>query len=241
MLASLLPGLRDVRVPLTVGYLWLYVGWLLLAGNQPDHRPVGDGLVARTYDLLDALGPAAGIAALSFAAYVLGALLAVSTENRLAERLLGSAYRFSADARQTAEEYPWLLKREGEAAFEHMRGLPPPQFDKADSEAHQLSQAGVAVLRPRLLVANQQLYGEYDRLASEAAFRLNLVAPLTVLTVVAGFGITSWALVGLVGPVVLGVQGMVRLTLAKSVIQRAVLSGVIVHPLTAWTSPGDAG
>jgi hypothetical protein len=29
MLSSILPGLRDVRVPLTAGYLWLLGLWLL--------------------------------------------------------------------------------------------------------------------------------------------------------------------------------------------------------------------
>jgi hypothetical protein len=35
MLASLLPGLRDLRAPLAAGYLWLAAGWLYFAPLLP--------------------------------------------------------------------------------------------------------------------------------------------------------------------------------------------------------------
>jgi hypothetical protein len=35
MLASLLPGLRDLRAPVVTGYIWLIVLWLLLEDHVP--------------------------------------------------------------------------------------------------------------------------------------------------------------------------------------------------------------
>jgi hypothetical protein len=74
MLASLLPGLRDVRTPLTIGYLWLTFAWIVWGDHLPDGRPSGNGPIARLYDLSDFLGNGAVIAAISFSAYVLGAV-----------------------------------------------------------------------------------------------------------------------------------------------------------------------
>jgi hypothetical protein len=75
MLASLLPGLRDVRTPLTVGYLWLFILWLWFADKWPSERPRDDGAIARIFDVQTLLGSSVMIAALSFVAYVLGSLL----------------------------------------------------------------------------------------------------------------------------------------------------------------------
>jgi hypothetical protein len=77
MLASLLPGLRDVRTPLTVGYLWLLTAWLVFGEQLPKSRASGNGLVAQLFDLGGLLGKAAPIAALSFTAYLLGAILTI--------------------------------------------------------------------------------------------------------------------------------------------------------------------
>lgn len=67
MLASLLPGLRELRAPLAAGYLWLVVGWLLLhdrIGTGSDTSASVDALVR----LKDEMGPGALVAALTFVA-----------------------------------------------------------------------------------------------------------------------------------------------------------------------------
>jgi hypothetical protein len=73
-LASLLPGLRDLRAPLAAGYLWLLTVWLALAEHVPDRDEATTGLFSSVYrldDLVTAIG--LGVA-LSFVAYVLGML-----------------------------------------------------------------------------------------------------------------------------------------------------------------------
>jgi hypothetical protein len=72
-ITQLLPGLRDVRGPLIAGYLWLFAGWLLLAGHLPDRDAAG--VYTRSFEVGDALGRAGLAAAASIAAYLLGSLL----------------------------------------------------------------------------------------------------------------------------------------------------------------------
>ena len=80
MLASLLPGLREVRTPLAIGYLWLAVAWVTWGDRIPTHRPTDEGLIARLFDLSDLLGNTTLLAGLSFAAYIVGALLTIPVE-----------------------------------------------------------------------------------------------------------------------------------------------------------------
>jgi hypothetical protein len=74
VLASLLPGLREVRAPLAAGYLWIAVAWVLFEPVIPE-RDEAEGVVASFYragDLPSFLG--IGVVVLSFAAYLLGEL-----------------------------------------------------------------------------------------------------------------------------------------------------------------------
>jgi hypothetical protein len=73
MLATLLPGLRDVRVPLATGFLWLTFAWLSLARAIPDVTQ-STGLLYEINRAFTALGSAALIAALSFTAYIVGVM-----------------------------------------------------------------------------------------------------------------------------------------------------------------------
>jgi hypothetical protein len=70
MLASLLPGLRELRAPLAAGYLWLVTGWLVLRDRVDTDSQAVQGLL----DLRDVTSTAGYIAALSFIAFMLGAL-----------------------------------------------------------------------------------------------------------------------------------------------------------------------
>lgn len=60
ILASALPGARDLRAPLIAGYLWLLVAWLLVEPHV--HRASASGPVASAFDLGAPLGKV-GIAA----------------------------------------------------------------------------------------------------------------------------------------------------------------------------------
>ena len=75
MLASLLPGLRDLRTPLAAGYLWMVGLWLLLHNKVPmsvAEAPAGP--IKSLYEIGSLLGQAVILAALSFIAYLLGSM-----------------------------------------------------------------------------------------------------------------------------------------------------------------------
>lgn len=82
MLASLLPGLREVRTPLATGYLWLLVLWLLFQRNVPRSKEEVVGPIASIYELGLLVGAPVALAAASFAAYLLGSVLVASRSGR---------------------------------------------------------------------------------------------------------------------------------------------------------------
>lgn len=80
MLASLMPGFRDLRVPLSSGLLLVAASWILLGQFVPT-REQATGLVEQTYVLMQALGAPALLASLTFVSYVLGILAVYITAN----------------------------------------------------------------------------------------------------------------------------------------------------------------
>ncbi len=79
MLASLLPGLRELRTPLAVGYLWLAFIYLHVAsaGSIPP-RSDASGVWLAIYQLLGFGGKGVALAVATFVAYVLGSLLPIT-------------------------------------------------------------------------------------------------------------------------------------------------------------------
>jgi hypothetical protein len=73
MLTSLLPGLRELRAPLAAGYLWLITAWVALASRIPTTE-AASGILKDIYRLGQAVGKPGVIAAVTFAAYVIGIL-----------------------------------------------------------------------------------------------------------------------------------------------------------------------
>ncbi|MBA2811459.1 hypothetical protein E0500_029965 [Streptomyces sp. KM273126] len=71
MLANLLPGVRELRTPLTVGYLWLISIWLWFHDVLPQ-RTAAHGAIGDLFDLVGVLPSASFLAALTFIAYFLG-------------------------------------------------------------------------------------------------------------------------------------------------------------------------
>jgi hypothetical protein len=74
MLTNLLPGLRDLRAPLSAGYLWLAAGWLYFSPQLPDSVNDAQGVLKDIYRVIQASGPVAVAAGLTFAAYIIGIL-----------------------------------------------------------------------------------------------------------------------------------------------------------------------
>jgi hypothetical protein len=69
MLTSILPGIRDLRAPLTAGYLWLLAAWIAFGDHLPRARPAsGDKPVQAAFDLAGFFGKGAVVAAITFTA-----------------------------------------------------------------------------------------------------------------------------------------------------------------------------
>jgi hypothetical protein len=83
MLASLLPGLRDLRTPLATGYLWLIAIWLLLHDRLPKTVDQATGPIRSLYQLGALAGTTASLAAVSFLAYILGSMLLLNLSSHL--------------------------------------------------------------------------------------------------------------------------------------------------------------
>ena len=76
MFTSLLPGFREVRTPLVTGYLYLLWAWMVW-GDGIDFAAHPGGFLGRVYGLAGASGAASTLAAISFAAYLLGSLFEI--------------------------------------------------------------------------------------------------------------------------------------------------------------------
>jgi hypothetical protein len=85
VLASLLPGLREIRAPLAAGYLWLVVAWLVFQ-DRVETGAAASGSVDALLTLKDELGTGGLTAAATFVAYLVGALWQPVAE-RVAELL----------------------------------------------------------------------------------------------------------------------------------------------------------
>lgn len=72
MLASLLPGIRELRAPLAAGYIWLAFLYIIL--GTPETAADFPGPVESLVKEVDRLGTAATAAALSFVAYLIGSI-----------------------------------------------------------------------------------------------------------------------------------------------------------------------
>lgn len=229
MLASLLPGLRDVRTPLTVGYLWLATFWLIFLPSIPLTEPGDDGVVKRLFTMGQSVGIGAALAAASFAAYLLGSVLTVSVENTGAGRLLTalSPYFITPTGQNALKLYASFLREDV------LRGFEGRLLDDIEPRQLALSEVGTpsTEFRARLLIANSAVFGEYDRLMSEAEFRLNVSPPILVLAVYCALSFSgSWLALVLV-VIALLVQGTSKLAQSVVVLQRAVTTGVITHPM----------
>jgi hypothetical protein len=199
------------------------------------------------FELGSLVGKPATLAAISFLAYVIGMLLSQPTAywvGDLVRLIPGSS---SSEARRTDDELQHYIKRRAEQLAEleyDSIGVDEPGRRVRDPDALNSmlitalatfgdSGAGnSSALRPRLLVAEKEVYGEYDRLAAEAAFRINVTLPILLLGLTLAASTSWWWSIAALGvSMVLFRQGTRRLVESDSVIQRSVLNGIVVHPI----------
>ncbi|WP_163632324.1 hypothetical protein [Microbacterium sp. B35-04] len=135
MLTSLLPGLRDLRVPLAAGFLWLVVLWLCVYPAIPTQLEAS-GLIAQIYRLFGAFGSAALITVVTFVAYLVG-ILVVRPTSSVVQLAVKSIQRVSGRRTRSMRDRAY-----GETAELLERGRrigPPPLSPSSQVEAEQLA------------------------------------------------------------------------------------------------------
>ena len=113
-LANLLPGLRELRAPLAAGYIALLAAFLFAGGEFTTQDQATDGPLKAFFDVSDAIGKAGALAALTFIAYIVGALiadLARATFNRFGRTISSSGRRTLTELARS-----WCVRAEREAA-----------------------------------------------------------------------------------------------------------------------------
>jgi hypothetical protein len=221
MLAGLLPGLRQVRTPLAVGYLWLLNLWLLLADYLP--RKAAGGVVGQIFELGGLPGKGVVLAALTFIAYLIGSSLNVLSPTLVLMRILSLRVR-------GAIIFPGTLPVSFTRAYSDLRrrqSIPDPISNRDVREIVKEVFSERHDLITKLLIADKELYSEYDRLESEADFRRNIAIPLAVLFVIMAMRLNPLWWFGLVSVIMVFWQGTTRQFEALAVLLRAILLGKI--------------
>jgi hypothetical protein len=252
LLASALPGFRDLRAPLTAGYLWLLLLWIWL---RPDLaiRPSNE-IAGAVYDLGKAVGPIWVGLGVSLAAYLIGSVS--QSLSPALEEAISRVWRASfVPLLRLGPKIKWLPMQ-----FTTLPQLPTAKYwdqavevtaklnipEGADSDAEQQAYKDAeALIRyesdvasdqldrdislPATLLLGQQpqLFTEADRLKAESQFRLAVVPPLTAITIAASLSQSPWWLVGLLPVFILLWQGNTRNREYRVLMYGAIERGIV--------------
>lgn len=229
ILASALPGFRDLRAPLTAGYLWLVLLWLVL---KPDiaTRPKNE-IAGAVWDLGHTVGPIwVGLAA-GITAYLIGAVSQVISPvlNWMLETTWDKIYGHYEMQQLQGKRLPRPFvnyhrdpvdKYDLEAAAKFSNNPPRDEegeyidTDATVGQRGYQARRGVAQeisLPATLLLGKEpQLYTEADRLKAESQFRLAIVPPLTAILAFVAYSVSWWWLIGLLPILIILWQSHVR-------------------------------
>ncbi|MFG2969896.1 hypothetical protein ACGFZS_42155 [Streptomyces sp. NPDC048288] len=221
--------------------------WLIMERRVPT-REQAHGVWASLYRLGGLLGPTGALASAAFAAYLIGAMLMVRVATVNVQ-----------EARKTA----WLRNmqtafrpRVSRLAFDDLihflqaqgRVLVPTPEEARDPRQEQ-SQRGLVnlvardvlgetrQLRIKLLIANYDLFNEYDRAVGEAEFRKNVAYSLIGLAAALSWLYSPWWALMLVVSFRLYVAGVGSERIANDVIIEAVVAGLL-EPATLTGAAG---
>jgi hypothetical protein len=244
VLASLLPGLRQLRTPLAIGYLWLLNLWLLFADDLP--RKPTDGLVGNVFELAGFLGDAILLAAISFGAFIIGSISLLAPNSLFAVNVFVNSLPrlpFRALPASFLVAVSDLWQRQGLQGIRWSETLSLKERRERDSDIRSTVRELIiqrSDLRAKLLTTDIELYSEYDRLEAEADFRLNISVPLAVLCGILAYEVNPVWLLGLAPVAVLFWRGTTRAFDAVTVLIRAILVGKIEASETpAITDPAS--
>ena len=212
ILASALPGFRDLRAPLIAGYLWLVFVWIWI---KPDiHKRPTNEVAAAVYDLAKDVGPIWIGLGVGVAAYLIGAvsqalspIIGHKVWPIILHKMLSAvcprlAENIAIPGSDLVRQYEEDAKRKASVTEvrEHVsvacRGL--------DKELE---------LPATLLLGKEpdpQLFSEADRLQAERELRLAVVPPLLFIAVFLGWNQSCWWWWALIAVAVLLWQGHSR-------------------------------
>jgi hypothetical protein len=238
MLSNLLPGIREVRAPFVAGFITLVALYLFL--DEQIAILTGPSATDNGIETVrNLLGLSGRLAVAGIIAYLVGALVMQAMKQikyRTAYRLdswISKKYNISEYARKPRKD--WSLTARLVIPFSRTslaRLLSKCDFDRDLTNVVQfeIRRSG----GKRLLVANKDLYLEYDRLQAEAELRRAVAWPGLVL-LVALIGSLSWplwaALTGIAISLIillgLGVDARMINLQANSMYAHAVADGIV--------------
>ncbi|MEV0548116.1 hypothetical protein AB0H98_14995 [Nocardia salmonicida] len=240
ILASALPGFRDLRAPLTAGYMWVVFTWLVTTPSTKE-RPSGKTLGA-AYDLATSVGPIWIAIAVSSMAYLVGAASQMLSDVlrgvlvALAVKLDRSPLARKSNPQssvKTIDKIRRNLDDELDAASDRVPDSYGHLANAIRSHAEDASRA--AELEPdvpaMLLVDHEpQLYSEVDRLRAEGELRLAAVPPLAAIVVQFAVAQSWWYLLLLLIPAALAYQGSLRVSDSQWLVEMSIAVGRIDSP-----------
>jgi hypothetical protein len=245
VLGILLPGVREIRASLVAGTLLLASAYLLLFDSADSvfaHDSVSPGLRS-IYDLFGRTGL---LVAGGVGAYLVGTVLSRLMNRRVRLWQVDLVPRIVASSYLSAPTKPRLLavrapfSRPSLARIVRLcqaRGVP------AGTVLGEIVLSG----GKRLLAANRDLYSDYDRLQSEAEFRLAIVLPALLLAITVALQVPgslvvevgAIALACTMGASVVG-DALAILRESHSMYAHMVADGVISTPTLDAVTPADS-
>jgi hypothetical protein len=248
VLASLLPGLRELRTPLAIGYLYALALYLFFHDSIPTTAEAS-GHLKPLYDVVHWLGKPAALAAGAFLAYLVGSVLEVPAA-QVSHWFRAALSKRPHLARQRANRRDYL-----DSSLTHTLGrwdLTPdaaqslgqycgtrirrtltqtsPNLEERSELAIRHLVEDLPQLRTRLYTASKDMYGEFDRLSAEADFRVNVgLAGILLSCAMAVQVHFLWALL-LVPMRFLGSRGLAKLREANDWLAQAIVTELVKSP-----------
>lgn len=223
------PAFRDLRAPITAGYMWLVFAWLVI--NPDLNRPPTTGVAGSIYDLLNRGGRIWVAIATGVVAYFIGSVSQeFSKIMRIAWDEFGPEFGSNRFTIRPDEQLERALHR-GQQTI--TLAYPPEETGKAferrirnRSEEARVEADRELDLPATLLVGDQtELFAEVDRLRAEGELRMAVVPPLIGLLIFLVLESSFWWLSMIPIIVILFVQGVQRELDSKKSIADAIRIG----------------
>ncbi|MGW1901987.1 hypothetical protein ACWCQB_32320 [Streptomyces hirsutus] len=253
MLASLLPGLRELRTPLAIGYLYALSLYLLLGDSIPSRSEAGQQLQP-LYDAAHWLGKPVVLAAGAFLAYLMGSVLEVPAgffsrwirgvltvflaaflvpvllEGRGVRSQLESLAGGLVSLGATGELTKMAVKRLSKYCEDRVIRKEPHPSPELVKEAVENLLQDLPLLRTRLYTASKDMYGDYDRLVAEANLRVNVGLAGTVLSCVLATQVDPLGVLVCIPMTLLAYRGLTKLREANDLLVQAVVTELVKSP-----------